>query len=578
MKKRKLLFLLAMVTCLSVPLSACKDNDTVDNKEAAKHKMFNYFSSAIDEAEYSSVYKIDGEVIAADREHNLVAVKTSRIDTNNYVSESIQVYDISQGEGNGAICSTSCGNNYNSDPNGRSTISVNFDYYPLVQMVSNSPSLDSEGNWENNYYYTYYLAKPNSYNEQLSYSSDISTPQVQKYGNMYACKIGEDIIWVNKDLERLRKIPAVVANTYGSFPNFREYNDYLYVWEFGETNRKAQIFNKEGVCSVEYNFSNEMVTFKTEGGDMLFDHVFVLNNGNLLVQEWTLVDDAATEYDFKYNGYKCNVVNKIINYKTGEVSEAPAEFVVRSLESAYDYTAEDSEFPFALADGRQNQAYVSKFENGLLSSNVEYVVLNNEMATEYTFNNKTLDSIDEYRSIQRFGGYYAAGVEESGDGRAYLFDLDGKLKTVLPENTIGATDSYILTPYSVYNYNLKSVYDFSTSNFAGNADFECYTIGNEIFAETYNYQTGGTEIYKLTEGKKKKKQFTLIVDGVDTALLGTEEGYYTTEDEENETYTLYKIDGTALLKTQGEMDIQTCADALYVMAEVDGKPVCYVVL
>lgn len=550
MKKRKLLSLLMAVVCLALPLAACeKDAD----EELAKSTFFENFVLEESVKTYSSVSKIDGKVVGYSEEHNLVAIETQHVINGDTIEKEYTVYNLLTGS---SIYTTST---YVYTDGTEYEYSFDFSSYPIIEVKS-SPKNSSTGSA----YYQYIHAITGS---SIATSNDDEEPSVKKIGNLYRCKLGDTEYWFNGNGDKIRTFKTAQSDSYyfSAYDFQGEYDDYLYAWEFGTINRKIQVFNKEGVCCVNYNHPNDVAMASN----------YILNNGNVLTQEWKLLDDDATDFSFKYiSGQKIKLLSKIINYKTGDVTEVNLDYYIEDLESAYS-RGEYSYFPFALGKDLQNQAYITRFTGGVLSTATKYVVLDNSLNIVYTFKNDLLSDSDEYEDITMVGGLrYYAKTTIGNDEVQYLFDVEGNIVATLSSNYIGATDKYIVTTHSIYDDKGNKVYDMES--LLANRDGETFDVdveGNNIYMYVKNNLSNtAEEVYRFDEESGKA---VLIADGVGISF-SSEETYYKITDKESKTKSFYNLNGTVLLKTQIVEEEIVMNDVLLIESEVGGKPVCYV--
>ncbi len=575
MKKRKLLCLLTAALAFTVPFSACKDDKDV--VVPVEHELWQYFAAEEEVKPYSNVYKIDGAMQSYDETHNLAVIETQDLNNDNVVTTKYSVYDLSQGDAGKEIFTQSVRNLYNEENPDELTVEIK---YPLIEVmesgfVEDTSTVDpDDGDWEAKY--SYYLIKEEGTQLLVSGIEDY-TYDCQTVNNLYVCEIGEKVYWINQDVEVLRTLnKAIIDESYSGLSLWSsfdaEFNGYLYSWntvsDWAENPlaRSIQVFNKEGVCSMQYTYPN----------DVAMADVFVLNNGNIFVQEMVSLEEDAKDYDYKLYGSKMDMVSKIIDFKTGEVTELDLNFVVSELESQY-AGRENTDFSLQLKEGKQNQAVIQYYNESGLANRTQYVVLDNEMNVEYTVKNDTMDVMHDHGFEMINKDYYGAYTTVNGISGAYLFDLDGNVKCKLPENLVGITKDYIVTDYAIYDLDMNLVFDVENSTFGSNRgdSYECYVYGDKILMLAKNYLTGSMRETYIFDSATK--QPVLLSDGIKTVVKCMDELYAET-DRVNGTISLYGEGDKMLLKLQGfgSFDPMTLEDVMVVAAEVDGKDVCYV--
>lgn len=618
MKQRKLLFLLTAVFALSVPLSACDgaESSSSSQQEPEKHAMATHFVLGDDRAAYSSVERYEGELVreydyrnnctTINREHNLVVLSKTEYTAKNTEKTTLTVLDTVSGE---KLREETVENEYVEDAR-QDTISIDvYTYYPLIEIRKDSWEEDTVNDtWEQKTEYSYYYA--NTYGSH--FASGLETRLlVERLDSICVFTNEEDgtVTWVGEDMTLLRRFSTTQTQGY-QLPSFNaSYNDYLYAWDFSQTSRVIEVYNREGICSMQYTYPSDvvMVGYNQSGP-------VVLNDGNILVQELKLADADSTDFDLKilqpgdygFDTQKVYLTSKIINYKTGAVTEVALDYMVIEAEAAY-VGNEYSNFPFALQDGYDNQAYISKIINQDLAP-IEYVVMNNDGSIEYTVQNEWLRSHplmalmnnNPYSEMYPVNEKYYIAYVNAGtgmeSGEAWLFDYDGNKKAFIPNNMFALTEDYIVTEHGIYDYTNTLVYDFETSPFLNDSmiDAEPFFTATELCMFAANRDTGKVEIYQF-DGKEFVKQevedkFELDVTSMNSLPMGNKSTITFNDldlskvwSQNSVTWTLYKENGEALLKLQLEdgygsvLNVDDCDDVALYETEIDGKPYLYVV-
>ena len=86
--------------------------------------------------------------------------------------------------------------------------------------------------------------------------------------------------------------------------------------------------------------------------------------------------------------------------------------------------------------------------------------------------------------------------------------------------------------------------------------------------------TGSYETFLMDLRTKKKVQ---ISDGIETTLAGSGDGYYTIQDINTGVYTVYTMDGAALLVSAEACTVTIYDDIYLIETYFDGEAVLYVV-
>lgn len=564
MKKIRLAILLTVVLAMSSMLTACGGNSDMK-------KYFNPEANAI--TTYSSVSRLDGDLCAYNRKHNIIALKTEEFSASGSKSENIRVFNALDGK---QLVSNS---QYYTDD----TVSfdVQLDKYPLIVFKSVS-IINSNSYPEYESRYDYYLVENGSDVHSIITGTKDNLEDYRSYVNgVMTFSVGKTTYWVNRKGEVVREFLSSVTEAYGSPDSFyAEYKDYLYDWTLPNFNGgspsalgyRIHVFNKDGVCCVQYVLPATVVMAEA----------FVLNDGNVFVQEYELALDGK-EHNFVLDmgGIKvnANVKSKIINYQTGEVTELNLGFVVMGLESYYNTeNSTDSYFPLVLAKGYQNQAVVADFDSTGYSAKRRYVVLDNLMNIQYEIQNDAIATSSDFEIIGWVGeDHYLVGMETSEGAKGILFDLEGKAVLEVNEASfVGYTDEYVVTADAIYNVKGKSVYNFSDL-IAGDKDAGIEIIDNKIYVGKKNYTTGCIDVYKIGVDKKKVVA-NLVSAGINSRFydLG---GAYVTYDLEMGVSSFTTQDGKLLLKVKGDIEYKTTVleDAVIIEDVVNGDDVCYVI-
>jgi hypothetical protein len=573
MKKGKLLILLlALVAVVAIVIVVCsvllKPNDQPQTTESAsetesqtteetteessteeqleKHEAHEYFVLADDEAPvYDEISKIDGEFYAIDNENNLLAVKTERVDTRNLVHQTISVYDLSSGE---IIFAKEVSYPENPQPDEEVELEVMLDY-PIIRVSEKSYS----ENGYSEYDIEYYLARKGEpaikITDKVEYSKTV-------YENGLICFVmGDESVWIDKNMNVVRRVDAIIPGL-DPFEFNAEYMGYLYSW----TDSALQILNRNGVCSGTYEIDHEG-----------FINVHVLDSGDVLIQEIEPVD-VYTECDFMLDGNKYTVKSYVMKYLDGAMEEIELNFIVDDLATAYGGATYS--FPFELAEGHDNQAYIYSFANGHVSPYAQYVVLNNALEIEYVLKNDThgimynsAEAVDTHR--------YVAYAPLANFYQAYLFDLDGNAIPISTSGNYTVTGKYIVTETAIFDHKLNKLFDFEGAGF----ELGCFGVDvyyNKVYMNKYNEVNGAVENYVFD---KDTNQAVMMADGVKTALLesGIGDGYYVITDLEKNEYSFVNSEGTTVFVTYGRPQIVLGDGLLVAATEFEGEYVIYVV-
>ncbi len=523
--------------------------------------------------------EIEGEIIAVNEEYNLVAFETWSLATDGYTTRSIKVVDVS--DNNRVISQRS----WNKSPEGSGNdVTLDLSSYPVIKFSERYSSGTSNGEPVYTTRYDYYLIHKDREATFLSSSSKGDVLKVKSVSNVWLVQDENTLFWVNKNLVVMREIAADVADTYyrvGSFVNpeqyFQfeaEYCDYLYTWEFDAANlsQVVLVYDPNGIACAKYSPSYRG----------LAPAVYVMNNGNVLIQEQQIVEDGE-EYDYVFpNGfdtYNMKLVTKIMDYKTGEITEVDFDYIISGFESNYSATEFTSNFPFKLADGYANQAYLVPFADGVIGRATKYVVLNDALEIQWSLNNKYLEETGSsgYYYIQTISDeVYSALAVIDGESVGCLFDWEGNLIFKAPANIKSATNDFYVTKSGIYNYEGELLFDIENSEFS---DAYVEVFGNCAYFVKADYlkPEKPDAVYKFNA---ETNELDLIADGDETEFEPmTKDGAFVVINNKKSTLTIYDRNGDVALITRVDTNLvetYNCDDAFIIEVEVGGEHKAYI--
>ena len=521
--------------------------------------------------------EVEGEIIAVNEEYNLVAFETWSLGTTDgYTNGRIKVVDVS--DKNRVVYQRGWGMSPDS-----STTDYNVDLsaYPVIKVSHTYHSgYDTDGDPIYTTSYEYYLIHEDREATYLSSSSKGDTIRVESVNNIWLVLDNTTLYWVNRNLEVMRQIPADISDTYlrlqfmdpeRYFQFEAEYCDYLYTWEFDaeKLSQVVIVYDPNGIACAKYSPSYRGFA----------PTVKVLNNGNVLIQEQQIVEDGE-DYDYLYpNGldvYKMNLVTKIMDYKTGVVTEVEFNYIIQDLESNYTATEISSDFPFTLAEGYANQAYLVPIANGVIGNETKYVVINDSLEIVWSLNNRYLEKTGVYLIGMATETGYSAYALIDGEEVVCFFDWLGNITFTAPTNAEESSKEYYTTESGIYDFNGKLVFDIENSEFC-DAKFEF--IGERIYFYKTNDKTAEKyqEVYIFNFDTKSPE---LIADGKDTEFkVLTKDGAYAITNNRKSLLTVYDRNGDVALITRTDVNLinaYSCANAYVVNVEVGGEYKAYV--
>ena len=584
MKLRKLSILLAALLCLTMLITACADAGVPDDSETTpdassdsatttvdgesgdseetteeevtlpeeiKHEVHDWFVLMDKDGpeNLSDISRIEGEVIRQDLDHNLVVIRDRDLDSYNNVVTKLSVYNVLTNET--LVEAEAKSPLYCQVEEDEVNLSVTINY-PVIRVlksyyVNDEPVFDAD----------FYLAKAGEGNcihsiEQADADLISSSFRLENlYNGLVKVTLGDTVMWIDRDMQIIRSVPAIAQNGYAT--NFSgEYQGCLYTLD----EDYVRVFNRQGLCSAEY-LLQDVVNGYLES--------FILDNGNVLIHEYTYKKDYEA-YDFAIDGDRFTVKSFVLDFDEGTLTEVDLDFVVTGVQTAYGDT-DTGRFDMKLAVGLDNQAYIHRFANGSINTYPEYVVLSNDLEVQYTLKNTTLGV--DMATLAVIDNYHYSAYVDAGVGAGYyVFDLDGNVVAYDVDGYLSGGFQMIGNGY-FYNGAGELVFDASAEDYRvlGISDY-MITISKR------NLVTGGFEAFLMDLRTKKKVQ---ISDGIETTLAGSGDGYYTIRDINTGIYTVYTMDGAALLVSAEACTVTIYDDIYLIETYFDGEAVLYVV-
>lgn len=567
MKKSKLLFLLLALLCVSLTLASCSIG-----KGGGLLEYFDLEDTS--PLSYATIEKYDGVII--DRHENIIVTQETEIDVLNNVVETFKIIDTQEGK---ILFETegSYPKNYEfSDSYNVTRRSVILDYPVIITEDTNVSRYEKEEE-RVSYTYNYYLVNGTqletfSSDEELRlyYGEWERQDDYVRYANekisgvyIYTTRSTTYYIAKNGDtLESYRSENAVnyITNNYNYSD---EYRGYLY-----STGRDGvTVYNKMGLSVASYSAPmSEDVMVQTH----------VLNNGKVLIQELTHLDDSAEAYDIIDGKSKYNLKSYILDNITAELKEVELDYVISILESRY--AAEDNEysiFPFALNEEQENQAYITRITDKLvLTENAEYAVIDND--GNVVFSLRSAKDGKNLVSVQPLFDKYFVCISAYGDKECYeIYDLNCKLVTTVYEYgeddmILPVNDKYLVCNSGIYDINLKLVYSFVEN---GITNYDVIADNVIIYKNSpvlYDDEIGNVENaayrYDFETGK-----LVLVANGYTTRLANYDYSYYTVYDLENEVYKLYNSKGVIIFASRNYPYVSYTEDTLIIEVEDDAN-------
>ena len=267
---------------------------------------------------------------------------------------------------------------------------------------------------------------------------------------------------------------------------------------------------------------------------------YILNNGNVFVQYVKEKFENDNSFDIVLNnGTKNNkyeLYQVVLDCKTGSVTElnAKAYYYIKGTSRA---TSEDDDL-FNGFNKNYNNVFTAypikdKYVDQNPYSSHMVIVADNMNVT------KSLDS-NIFKNFSFLGSISPERLlARDSQGRKFILDLDFKVIGEIPIDSV-ICDKYIVTSTKIYDFDLKTVYDFASNGYS----LIPYTksMGKSIVLIKKNAENE-TEIFFFRDGQVKKIAKVGEMNALNTLL------YCITSQDENQqnVYKLYGTQGTLLL-------------------------------
>ena len=496
-------------------------------------------------------YQLEGELLDTHAMLNLGCVKLFDVDNYNYNVETVQMVNLLTGA---TMLEKAIGN-----PRGETPV-VGIDgefcdecgiFSIKITYADDNETLEVDESRTEIFYYT---AKANP---ELLGVTDSRGHECKNLGDVYAIRVDKKISFFDEEMNLLSDyngdflevddIPYLSASSY----MVSEKEGYFYFF----TDKEALVFNMKGDCMAKY--TDEQNTY----GNIITS---VLNDGTLLIQRLRMLDEGAEKYDVRFGTMLFAVETMIMNNVTGEITEVECNFVVEKLTAAY---ADNDTFPLTLKDGYDNQAVIYYFKDGALSSEMDYVVLDNSLKVQYTFPRNGA-SINFFDAFVIDDSRMVARVNLGSENQYYLFDINGKFISAIPADLTEFTDSFIVSKKVIYNHEMKEVY-----NFAANGYKFVGVTGDTVYLSCFNEATERTEIHAFNATLTEP---TSVANGIDIlGYLETVDDYCVVLDERG-WKTVYNYNGEVIAATDGDYTLTPTEDALLMQTVINGEIRTYV--
>lgn len=284
--------------------------------------------------------------------------------------------------------------------------------------------------------------------------------------------------------------------------------------------------------------------------------IYILANGNALLQYEVLLNFEASNYDFRDEGFdKYDLVTKLID---------PVNMTMKDLKNVdfrivYCTSAPEFNEDKIYNDTLQNVAMVSYIKDKLIDTNYtvngDMIAFNNDLSTINTFD----FGVDVLGVPTPISANYYSAYSKHGD--LYVFDKEGKLVNTYDAMSFG---EYFYTDNAIYfidgteKYNLKD--NKATVDICGNSLIISKTNGKVV--EKLLFRNGNvTPIANVSADTEVSSINGFAISG---------DCYYTYNAEENK-YTYYNECGERLGSFDSKLSTVSSTDDYIIMVESTAK-------
>lgn len=359
------------------------------------------------------------------------------------------------------------------------------------------------------------------------------------------------------------------------------------VKDFGVSALPYEICQKTDKYYIACDYEGDVYTYYNDKFEQQFIYtapnygagssVYVLNNGNLLVQYAKGLEADEKKYDYHEVTYigetRYDLVTLIVDPTTGEGKEIDFDYYIINVDIAYSADTE----AMCWADGVENIVYASEIGKDKLiredAAAIDWISMTNEGKV-----NGSVKFDDTLATAPKaYSGKYLAAENLNGD--TVIYTADGKVVNTINGNNSSLRiedDKYIIQTKKIYDdYGDYRMEDIAMYDIVGNklydfdekkAEIEGYINDYDAFITKY-YEKGIATYDVVFEGKVVD---TFTVKGDEYISCGNNSGYYRRHVEtgvDTFEYRLYNAKGEQIMKSENSM---------YVAYSDDDKIIVYV--
>lgn len=590
MKRKSILKLLLMLIALTVFLASCGEDPAPAEPQPEPEAPVvdpvfkSYFDVEFesDVAEILEATRFDAEVVdAIVDDYNSVALilfKTSHIDEMNKVCESYQVYNVVKGEILEPIdnvydrVGVIPENGASRDDKAISTVTVKFRYVnsilPLVEVrteiierideeTKDKVSEELDGNSAPGEYVT--VSDTYDYYDVFgtlvtTCSTSLEKGSVSCYENDPAIvltigKITAIFDYITYDLEKV-----YTNETETVYKDYRYINDNYYYYVNGGTEGGfIEVFDKNGTLVFSKVLHNA------------FD-AFALDNGNIAIQELEFLFNEHEEGDVMIGGEYYDLHTTVVDIATG--AETAVDFDYLIFEALTSRDLEKYELDVTANTGNLLAAYVIDNKHPS-TEKTKFLVVDNSLNIIFDTPKTYPIEIDSISFENIDDGYLAIQLSAVEDKA--IVDINGNIVSFI-EGTDKVLEGMVVTDVAIYDYYLKSLFNFKDNN----TEFVC-TVGNSVIVKNLpeenqeNYVVS-YEMLTLNENGRivservfdENHEFDRVVG--DVVIM---------KNNKNGKYVIYNSDCEHILTTESTVEVIEVDDKYVAITNVAGIDIAY---
>ncbi len=591
------------------------DEPLLESVEGKLENFFEVLGEGTEVNELTTVEEIEGDVQSGFMgmlpvSDKLVVIKDSDIDTKNNVTDTYTVYNIESGETVLTLTNTYPHADYDDIidyfakeetiiiDNGDGTYSseeykVNYkakDYTVFSTVVDGidmigvytveATPIDEAVREENPdaclYELTATLAYYDAYGTLIVDDSGFGVYAMEGTDETVAITFGSVIAYFDAETGALKKTTSLDDNHVQEV--FKYETERFGYYPTRSTNiaglgsvRFMDIVNKKTGETIRYHFDNAYEYY----------YVSYLHNGDVLIQYWNYVtEDDPYDYYSIWDGdihyyYETKLVILSVDDGKETVIDKPA-FYIQSLVTGAEF-AEDADLglynKLEVTENARNVAYVNMINDGIISNTTELVVLDNDLSVLYTYE-RVIEEQVYYESdlgyIILANGDKLVEIEETGLWAA-IVAADGTVRSYLKDG-MRVIGEYVVDDNNIYDYDLKLICNYSKKN------YQVINLFDECVFLEVDYSTGDAK-YRLMTFTVENGNIVLsdLLDSDSTVHNVIKDDYAIFRDLETGKYTLYNENMTALLTTNGSMNVTEFEGGYLVSAYVGNEIAYYIV-